>query len=338
MKLDGMLGLEIGTAGPNAQKLEEMGYSGAWTAELNHDPFLPLIKAIDSTQNIQLGTNIAVAFARNPMIVANLAWDLQDYSKGRFILGLGTQIKTHITKRFGMPWTKPVPQMREFIEALRAIWESWETGEPLNYRGQVYRHTLMTPAFNPGPNSYGRPPIYMAAVGPAMVKLAAETADGYLCHSFVTPQYLREVSMPAYLSALKKFGRKRKNMEVALPAFAVVGDSEQQLQASAKSTRSMLAFYGSTPAYRVTLEHHGLEDAHLELNRLSKQGRWEEMSQVIDDEILSLFAPIGTPEEVSDQLIERFSGMIDRLSFSGGGFIDDPDRVKDLQKKLAAAK
>ncbi len=337
MKLDGNIGLEIKNAGPIAAKLESLGYAGGWSAELSHDPFLPIVKAIDATENLELGTNIAVAFSRNPMLLANLGWDLQEYSGGRFILGLDTQIKTHITKRFGMPWVKPVQQMREFIEAVRAIWTAWETGEPLRYEGEIYRHTLMTPAFTPSPHNFGRPPIYLAAVGPAMVKLAAEAADGYLCHGFVTPEYLRDVSMPAYLSALEKAGRKREDMEVALPAFTIVGDNEEEIQTSTKAAKAQLAFYGSTPSYRVALDHHGWGDAHLELNKLSKQGKWEEMSNVIDDDILTAFSAIGTAEEVADQLIERFGDMIDRVSFYGPVAGNDPDRIKDIQKKLAAS-
>ncbi len=335
MKLDGGLGIEIKGAGEKAAELEALGYAGGWTSELSHDPFLPLVRAIDATENMQIGTNIAVAFARNPMIVANLAWDLQEYSGGRFVLGLGTQIKTHITKRFGMPWTKPVTQMREFIEAIRAIWTAWETGEPLRYVGTVYKNTLMTPAFTPPPHPFGRPPIYLAAVGPAMVKLAGKVADGYLCHGFVTPEYLRDVSMPAYEEALKSSGRTRKDVEVMIPAFTVVGDNEKELEASAKSARAQLAFYGSTPAYRVTLDYHNWGDAHLELNRLSKQGRWDDMSSVIDDEILSTFSAIGTAEEVAHQLVERFGKMVDRISFYGL-ISSDPDRCRDIQKILAA--
>ena len=335
MKLDGNIGIEIKGAGEKAKELETMGYSGAWTSELCHDPFFPLIKAIDFTKEIEIGTNIAVAFARNPMILANIGWDLQEYSEGRFILGLGTQIKPHIIKRFSMPWTKPIPQMREFIEAIRAIWTAWETGEPLKYEGSVYRHTLMTPAFTPPAHLHGRPPIYLAAVGPGMVKLAAQVADGYLCHGFITPAYLREVSMPTYLSELEACGRKRSDVEIGLPAFTVIGDTDEALEESAKAVRAQLSFYGSTPAYQVTLAHHGLEDVHLELNRLSKQGKWAEMSDVINDEVLEIFAAIGTIEQVADQLVERFGDMIDRITFYGN-ISDDPDRVKDIQKRLMA--
>lgn len=335
MKLDGNVGLEIRGAGEKAKELEEMGYSGAWTSELNHDPFFPLLKSIDATSEIEIGTNIAVAFARNPMILANIGWDLQDYSEGRFILGLGTQIKPHIVKRFGMPWTKPIPQMREFIQAIRAIWTAWETGESLRFEGEVYRHTLMTPAFSPPKNAHGQPPIYLAAVGPAMVKLAAQEADGYLCHGFITPQYLRDVSMPAYISALETAGRKRSDVEIALPAFTVVGDTDEELEKSAQAARSMLSFYGSTPAYKVTLAHHGWEDVHLELNKLSKEGKWAEMSDVINDEVLATFAAIGTAEQVADELVKRFGAMIDRIAFYGH-ITNDPDRVKDIKSRLTA--
>ena len=315
MKLDGGIPLNISQAGPAAAQLESMGYQGGWTAELDHDPFLPLVPAIDHTDQLQLGTGIAVAFARSPMTVANIAWDLQQHSQGRFILGLGTQIRPHITKRFSMPWAAPVAQMREFIGALHAIWDSWESDTPLKFKGEHYRHTLMTPMFNPGPCEHGRPPIFLAAVGPKMTELAGEAADGWFSHGFTTEAYLKEISLPAFLSGVDKSGRERSAVEISIPAMSVMGHTEAELEAAAVGTRQQIAFYGSTPAYRAVLEHHGWGDLQSQLNTLSKAGEWVKMGELITDDILHTFAAVGTPVEVADELWKRFAGAVDRLSF-----------------------
>lgn len=315
MKLDGGIPLNLDQAGDAAQRLEELGYSGGWSAELDHDPFLPLIPAISQTENLQVGTGIAVAFARNPMTVANIAWDLQLYSKGRFILGLGTQIRPHITKRFSMPWSSPVQQMREFIAALHAIWDSWEGKADLKFRGEFYRHTLMTPMFNPGPCPHGRPPVFLAAVGPKMTELAGEMADGWFSHGFTTESYLKEVSLPAFAKGVELSGRSRDEVEISIPAMAVMGNSEAELAAASVGTRQQIAFYGSTPAYRKVLEHHGWGALQDELNALSKKGEWVKMGELITDDILRAFAAVGSPTEVAEELWRRFGSAVDRLSF-----------------------
>ncbi len=332
MKLDGGIPLDITQSGTAAKRLEEAGYTGGWSAELNHDPFLPLVPAIQETSTLQLGTGIAVAFARNPMIVANVAWDLQNLSGGRFILGLGSQIRPHITKRFSMPWSQPAKRMGEFIAALHAIWDSWEHDTPLKFRGEFYQHTLMTPMFNPGPCSGGRPKVFLAAVGPKMTELAGEMADGYFSHGFTTESYLKEVNLPAFEQGIRKAGRHRSDVEISIPAMSVMGTTEEELTASAVATRQQIAFYGSTPAYRPVLEHHGWGSLQDDLNKLSKQGQWVEMGNLITDEILHTFAAVGTPNEVAEDLHRRYQGAVDRLSFySTANHAQALQRLRELE-------
>jgi probable F420-dependent oxidoreductase len=317
MKVDGGLGiaLDLDEVVGQAKDAEAAGYDGLWSAETSHDPFFPLLLAAEHTTRLELGTGIAVAFARNPMITANIGYDLQVYSKGRFLLGLGSQIKPHITKRFSMPWSSPAARMREFILAMRAIWESWETGDKLDFRGEFYTHTLMTPFFNPGPNPYGPPKVFLAAVGEKMTEVVGETCDGMLCHGFTTERYLKEVTLPALDRGLARSGRSRADLELSLPAFVVTGANEEEMAASARGVRQQIAFYGSTPAYRPVLELHGWGDLQPELNALSKQGRWAEMGELIDDEVLNAFAVVAEPAGVASGLLARFGGVVDRISF-----------------------
>jgi len=314
MKVDGGLGA-IATAGTTARSLEKAGYDGAWSAETSHDPFLPHVLAADATDRLELGTGIAVAFARSPMTLANTAWDLQGQSEGRFLLGLGSQIKPHITKRFSMPWSSPAARMREMILAIRAIWDCWDGDGTLDFRGDFYTHTLMTPFFNPGPSAFGHPQVFLAAVGALMTEVAGEVADGLLCHGFTTASYLQEQTLPAVEKGLAKAGRDRSDLELSIPAFIVTGKDEDEMAASATGVRRQVAFYGSTPAYRGVLEHHGWGDLQDELNRLSKQGEWATMGELIDDEILGTFAVVAEPDAVAAALLERWGGLVDRISF-----------------------
>lgn len=303
-------------AGPASAALEQAGYSGVISVETNHDPFLPLALAAEHTSRVDLMTGIAVAFARNPMTLAGTAWDLQTLAEGRFILGLGSQIRPHITKRFSMPWSDPAARMQELIEAIRAIWDCWQTGQRLGFRGQYYRHTLMTPMFDPGPNSFGPPRIMLAAVGPLMTAVAGRLADGFISHAFQTVDYMRAVTLPNLEKGLAQAGRSRADFEVSLPIFVVSGFSEEEVQARAAAARKQIAFYGSTPAYRPVLEHHGWGDASDALNRLSKQGEWNEMANLIDDTMLDSFAIVAEPHELAARIAGRFGGVIDRLQFS----------------------
>ncbi len=295
--------------------MEAAGYDGAWSAETSHDPFLPHVAAAERTERLELGTGIAVAFGRSPMTLANTAWDLQMASSGRFLLGLGSQIKPHITKRFSMPWSSPAARMREMILAIRAIWDCWDGDGQLDFRGDFYTHTLMTPFFNPGPSPYGQPKIFLAAVGAKMTEVAGEVADGLLCHGFTTAGYLHERTLPALDEGLTKAGRTRADIELSLPAFIVTGNDEAEMERSAEGVRRQVAFYGSTPAYRPVLEHHGWGDLQDELNRLSKQGEWVAMGKLIDDDVLNTFAVVAEPHGVAAALLERWGGLVDRLSF-----------------------
>jgi len=315
MDVDGGLGFDPSKVIESARLAERVGYDGIWSAETSHDPFLPLVLAAEHTERIQLGTGIAVAFARNPMSLAVLANDLQTLSKGRFMLGLGSQIKPHIEKRFSMTWSHPAPRMRELIMAIRAIWASWSGRSRLAFRGEFYRHTLMTPMFDPGPNPFGNPRIFLAAVGEKMTEVAGEMADGVLAHGFTTERYLREVTVPALERGLAIAGRVRTDVQISYPGMVVTGADEAGFEAATKAVRTQLAFYGSTPAYRPVLELHGWGDLQGELNTLSKRGAWDEMALLIDDEMLNTFAVVGEIDDIAGQVRRRFEGIVDRFNF-----------------------
>ena len=313
LKVDGGIFGDLARAPQVATALEEQGYDACWTGEINHDPFLPLLLAAEHTSRLELGTSIAVAFARNPMIVANLGWDLQTYSRGRFILGLGTQVKPHIEKRFSMPWSHPVARMREFVQALHAIWSAWKDGTRLQFEGEFYTHKLMTPMFTPEPQPFPSPQIFIAAVGEAMTEMCGEVSDGLLAHAFTTKRYLHEVTMPAVQRGLQRSGRDRHSFQVACPAFVVTGADDAEVAAGAAGVRKQIAFYGSTPAYRKVLELHGWGDAATELHRLSQQGEWDAMGSLIDEEMLDAFAVVATVDKLAAALRSRCDGVIDRV-------------------------
>jgi probable F420-dependent oxidoreductase len=319
-----------------ARELEEIGYDGCFTAETSHDPFLPVTLAALETERIELGTGIAVAFARNPMSTAVIGNDLQLYTKGRFILGLGSQIKPHIEKRFSMPWSEPAKRMREFILAMRAVWACWNEGEKLDFRGEFYRHTLMTPFFNPGPNPYGAPKVFLAAVGERMTEVAGEVADGILLHGFTTERYVREVTVPALERGWARAGKQRGGFELSGPMFVVTGTNDEEYEAARRGTKQQIAFYGSTPAYRGVLELHGWGDLQGELNRLSKQGDWVQMGELVDDEMLAAFAVTGEPEEIPEKMLDRYGDVVDRLSFYAP-YKSDPERWSRIVERFKAS-
>jgi len=314
MQFDGYLSTDLRTVGAQATQLESEGYLGAFTAETSHDPFLPLVVAAQATDRLELGTSIAVAFARNPMTLAHTARDLNEFSGGRMILGLGSQIKPHITKRFSMPWSAPAARMREIIGAMDAIWDSWDTGEPLRFKGDHYTYILLTDFFNPGPARHGKPEVYLAAVGPLMVRLTAEICQGWMVHPFTTPQHFSNVALPRMRGFMDEAGRTHDSVKVALPAFVVTGDNEGEMSRAALGIKQQIGFYGSTPAYRDVLDFHGWGDAQTELNTLTKSGRWNELADVIDDEMLATFAVVAEPENVELELEARYGGLVDRIS------------------------
>jgi probable F420-dependent oxidoreductase len=330
MKVDGgLVSSSLADIPRVAKELEDVGYDGGFSVETAHDPFLPLVLAAEHTERLELGTGIAVAFARTPMTVANIGYDLQEYSGGRCILGLGSQIKAHIEKRFSMPWSAPAARMREFILAMRAIWASWNEGTKLEFRGDFYRHTLMTPFFNPGPNPHGNPKVFLAAVGEKMTEVAGEVADGILLHGFTTERYVREVSLPALERGWAAAGKSRSDFEVTGPMFIVTGTTEEELAAARAGTKQQIAFYGSTPAYRGVLELHGWGDLQTELNRLSKQGEWVTMGELIDDDVLTTFAVTGEPEEIPKLMLARYGDVLDRISFYAP-YRSDPERWANI--------
>ncbi len=335
MLVDAPLTPDLTDAPEAARSLEDAGYAGAWTAEIKNDPFLPLLRAAEPTERLELGTGIAVAFARNPMLVANVGDDLQRFSQGRFVLGLGSQIKPHITRRFSMEWSHPAARMREFISATRAIWASWHEGTPLDFRGDFYTHTLMTPMFDPGPNPFGPPKVFLAGVGERMTEVAGEVCDGFLCHGFTTERYLREVTVPALERGFARGGRRREDFQVSGPAFVVTGATEEAMAQSAAGTRSQIAFYGSTPAYRGVLELHGWGELQDELTALTKQGRWSEMGDLIDDEVLNTFAVVAEPSQVAAKLSERYGDVIDRIMFYAP-YKSDPGTWLPVLRELSA--
>lgn len=336
MLVDAPLGPDLSLAPLAAKELEEAGFGGVWSAEINHDPFMPLMRAAETTSTLELGTGIAVAFARNPMLVANIGYDLQKFSEGRFILGLGSQIKPHITRRFSMPWSRPAARMREFVQATRAIWDCWQEGTKLDFDGEFYNHTLMTPMFDPGPNPHGVPKIYLAGVGELMTEVAGETCDGFLCHAFTTERWLREVTIPALERGAKKAGRSLDDIEVSGPAFVITGKNEAEMAQSREMTAGQIAFYGSTPAYRGVLDLHGWGELGDELHAMSKEGRWAEMGGAIDDEVLNTFAVVAEPSGVAGGLNTRYGDVIDRIMFYAP-VVTDPETWGPVMDGLRSA-
>jgi len=336
MKVDSGVGNNLNKVPEQARALEAAGMSGIMTAETAHDPFFPLLVAAQNTERVDLMTSIAVAFARTPMVVANIGHDLNQYSKGRFILGLGSQIKPHITKRFSMPWSSPAARMREFILALRAIWANWHDQQPLAFTGKFYTHTLMTPFFTPTDNEYGAPRVFLAAVGPHMTEVAGEVADGVIVHAATTEKYLRETTLPALERGFAKSGRKREDFEIAYPAFVVTGATEEAMKEASVATRRQVAFYGSTPAYKPVLDSIGAGDLQGELNTMSKQGRWEEMGTLITDDILSQFAVVAEPDDLADRILARYGDIVDRTSAAYGGI--PAAQQGEIVARLTAAK
>jgi probable F420-dependent oxidoreductase len=318
-----------------ARDLEARGYAGIWASEVDHDPFLLLHSAGAATQRVTIGTAIAVAFARSPMTLALSAHDLQRYTRGRFVLGLGTQIKAHVERRFSMPWGKPVARMREYVGALHAIWSAWQDGVPLRFEGEYYRHTLMTPMFSPPAHEWGAPPVHLAAVGPAMTRLVGEVADGLLVHGFTTARYLRERTLPALDEGLSTAGRSRSAVTVSLPGLVVTGRTEEEMAGAAQAVKATIAFYGSTPAYRPVLELHGWEALGDELHTLSvgrREDKWTAMRDLVDDEVLATLAVVGAPEDLGRLVHERYDGLVDRFSV----YASYPSQV-DLWDPLVAA-
>jgi probable F420-dependent oxidoreductase len=333
VKVDGTLS-GLADAAARARALEDGGYDAAWAAEFNQDPFLPLAVAAEMTSRIELGTSIAVAFARSPMTVAYTANDLQRHCGGRLLLGLGSQVKAHVTRRFGMPWGRPAARMREFVLALRAIWSAWQCGEPLDFHGEYYSHTLMPPGFVPPPHGFGPPRVLLAGVGDLMTRVAGEVADGFICHGYTTPRWIREQTVPALRQGRARAGATMDGFEVAITPFIVTG-TEQEIAAAVPRLRGQLAFYASTPAYRAVFDLHGWGAANEELTALSKAGRWRDMAGLITDEMVAEFAIVASPGDLPARVAERFGGLVTRLSFTPPPSLPR-DAAADLVARLRA--
>lgn len=310
MKIDVIgIGHDIATAAEQAPAAEVAGYDGYTVAEVAHDPFLPLVAAASATSTIELATSIAGAFSRNPTSLAHLAWDLQVHSGGRFTLGLGPLVEAHVRHRFGMPWGPPAARMRELVLAIRAVWDSWATGGPLDFAGDHYRLSVMPPFFRPAPSPYPPPGILVAAVGERITEVAGEVADGYVPHSFTTARYLQERTLPALGRGLSRSERSLADLTIAAPVFVVTGRDEAELAAAAAATKQQIAFYASEPTYRPVLAVHGWEQAQDDLLGLLGEGRMAEMAGVVDDAMLDAFAVVAEPDAVVPAIEDRLAPL-----------------------------
>lgn len=316
MKIDGaLLTPDLSLVPDRVRELEEAGFDGCFSFEGPHEPFMPLLLAAEHS-NLEVATGLAIAFARTPMTVANLAYDLQHFSEGRFILGLGSQIRPHIEARYSMPWSKPVSRMKEFVRAIRAIFACWNGDEPLKFKGEFYTHALMPPLFNPGPNKHGYPPIFVGGVGPKMTEAAGEVADGMLVHPFHTRTFLDQLTVPAIERGLSASNRSLDDFTMAIQTLVVMGKDDSEFEMASMMTRNQIAFYASTPAYRHVLDAEGWGELQPELRQLTKEGRWHEMAERISDEMLDKIAIVGTPKQVAKKLLERYGDLADRIAFS----------------------
>ena len=327
IKIDcSMITRDPAEASKASKELEDLGYDGAYTFEGPHEPFLPLAAAALATEKLELLTSIAVAFSRNPMTLANIGYDLQLMSKGRFTLGIGSQIKPHIEKRYSMPWSSPAKRMKEMVDAIKAIWGCWHEGKDLDFRGEFYQHTLMTPIFNPGKNPFGLPKIYVAGVGPLMTQAAAESGDGFIVHPFHTTKFLENITLPSVKKGLEL--STAKEFDISLGVMVATGTTDEEIAKARDACKAQIGFYGSTPAYKVVLEQHGWESIQPELNNLTKKGLWQDIPNLISDEILESIAVTGTPDEVSKIIFDRYGSIASRIApsiFSG-----DPEVTKAL--------
>jgi probable F420-dependent oxidoreductase len=319
-----------------ARRIEEMGYDSVVTPEAGHDPFLPLMTIAEHTARLRFGTAVAIAFPRSPFVTAQLAWDLQRFSGGRFMLGLGTQVKGHNERRYSTPWPSPPgPRLREYIQCLRAIFKTFQTGARPDFKGKYYEFTLISPFFSPGPNETGHVPIYISAVNRYNCRLAGELCEGIRMHGFNTAKYTREVILPAIREGAGKAGRKLSDIDIAGGAFIITGKDEEEVEKAKAPVRQQLAFYASTRVYHPVLEVHGWQEAGQQLFRLSMEGKWGEMGKVMTDEMLEEFAVIGTYDELAPRLRERYAGLVTTLDV---GFsvrsADDYERLAHVVQEL----
>jgi probable F420-dependent oxidoreductase len=314
MKIDGPFYAQLGDAAAEARRLADIGYDGVYTLEGSWDPFYPLVMAAEHAPELDIATGIAVAFPRNPMHLAYQAWDLQKFSDGKFLLGIGSQVKAHIEKRFGVEFSAPAARMREYIQALKAIFDCWQNGTDMAFDGKYFRHTLMTPMFDPGPLDCGPPPVMLGALGPKMTEVAGEVADGLIVHPFNNMPFLSDHALPAVQRGLEKSGRDREQFILQINAIVITGETEEARAIATQSVKGLLGFYASTPAYRPPMDAVDYGDLQPELNRLSKEGRWEELGSHIDQDFLEAFATIGAPQDIAGMLQDKYGAHADRLA------------------------
>jgi probable F420-dependent oxidoreductase len=313
MRIDTQLAAPLGQAGDEATRLRDAGFDGVFTFEGPSDVFLPLVEAAPA--GLDIYTNVAIAFPRSPLHLAHLAWDLQRLSQGRFALGLGTQVRRHIEARYSAEWTRPVARMREMVAAIKAIFESWQTGDALKFDGEFFHHTYMPPLFRPQPLGYDVPPIWVGAVGPRLTQAVAEVADGLLVHPFHTEEFLHDRTLPGVEEGLSASNRDRSGFSLIADVIVCCGRDERELAKADAGTRTLLAFYGSTPAYAPVLDLHGWSELQPVLAQMVREGRWEEMPTVIEPQMLAALSVRGTPVEVANELRRRYSGVADRVGF-----------------------
>ncbi len=325
--------IDVGILVPNlldtpaiARAAEEIGFDALWTSETQHEPFLPLAIAAEHTSRIELGTSIAVAFPRSPTVLAHIAWDLANASKGRFILGLGTQVKAHIERRFGMTWESPAKKLREMILAMRAIWDAWQGDGKINFRGEFYKITLMTPFFNPGPIDYPNIPIYIAGVNEHLCRVAGELCQGFHVHPFHTAKYLREIVLPNIERGAADAQRTRADVQLSSAVFVASDETERE------AVRAQISFYASTPTYRTVLEAHGLGEVNQQLGALAARGKWDDMPALISDEILNQVAVVAPLDEIPARIEARYTGLLDRITFYAPFSPEESDKWKGLVK------
>ena len=316
-----------------AKRAEAIGFDGLWSIEAQHEAFLPLAAAVPATTRLSLGTAIALAFPRSPMVLAYTAWDLAASSKGRFILGLGTQVKGHNERRFSVKWEAPAKRFREVILSLRAIWGAWQDGTKLDFRGEHYQFTLMTPFFSPGPIEHPKVPIWVAGVNPQVIRLAGELADGFHVHPLHSPKFLRERLIPDIEAGGAKSGRTRKDLVLSSNVFAIVGDSRKEIEENREKVREQISFYASTRTYMPVLETHGWQDVCLRLNEKAAKGDWAGMKKEISDEILEAFAVEGSTAEIAGKVKARYEGLLDRVTF----YFPDPPGVNEERWRTIVA-
>lgn len=308
--------LDLASVAEDTRRIEALGYDGFVVEETKEDPFVVLALAAQATTRLRLGTSVAIAFPRSPTVTAMSAWTLQKLSKGRFTLGLGSQVKGHIERRYGLAWSAPGPWMREYVQAVRAVWNAWQNRVPLNFQGERYRISLMVPLFDPGPIEHPDIPIHLAAVNPVMCRIAGEVADGVRPHPVCTAEYIAQVMLPAVREGARRSGRSLDRFRVCIKPLVATAATEAELEPKIRDVRARVSFYASTPTYRAAFEHHGLGDLARELSILSKAQRWEEMPHFITDDILHRYALIGTYDEIAQKLGDRYGNVVTDVEFS----------------------